>query len=125
MDVISTIVAAMTGGAAAGARGVATAAITDGYHSLLSAVRKGLARNPKARAVLDGYLTEPSRWEGQLVEILGHEHFDVESEAGRAATRLLELLAEQESTSSSYRVDMPDARGVQVGNHNLQRNDFA
>ena len=42
-----------------------------------------------------------------------------------AAQRLLELMNPAESAAGKYRVDLREAKGVQVGDHNTQHNTFS
>jgi hypothetical protein len=124
MDPSAIIVAALTSGVAAVARGTATAAVLDAYRGLRSALITRLPDKEATSVLFDEVEREPERADILVHQILRHERARIDDELYQRARDLLEILPDSGAGQSSYRVDITQARGVQVGDHNMQTNTF-
>jgi len=120
VDPVSMILAALSGGAAAGVTEAASTAVKDAYQSLREILRRSFARDPDAQAALEGYEVAPGRWEARLASAVAETDQARQAELAVAAQRLLTLL-----DPGKYTVDLRQARGVQVGDGNVQHNTFS
>lgn len=121
MTGVELIVAALAGGAAAGVTEVTGTAIQDGYASLREALRRALARRGEhAVRALDAESSDPGVWRVRLGQDLIDSGADRDE---RILAMARELLAQVES-AGRYQVDLSQAKGVQLGDNNVQHNTF-
>lgn len=123
IDVLSNvelIVAALGTGAAAGLTNTASAAVKDAYIGLKRLLRPWVRGH--ARQVLEGDETEPEVWRAQIGEELMASGADTDEEILAMARRLLALA--DPKAADKYRVQISHAKGVQIGDHNTQTNNF-
>jgi hypothetical protein len=122
MSEVELITAALAAGASAGAGSAATAAVQDAYSALKGLLRRWFDGRPQAEEALAAEITEVDA----LRRLLGDDL--VQSGAARDVAVLdaaLRLLATADpGIAAKYQVDVRDARGVQVGDHNTQTNTF-
>jgi len=118
---VDLIVTALTAGAAAGITDTASNAIRDAYATLSQLVRRRLTDRGGQAVALDAEETDPAVWETRLRAELTGTGVDHDDQVLAAAQ---ELLARLEAPATQYRVDLRDAKGVQVGDHNTQTNHF-
>jgi hypothetical protein len=122
VDPVSLIVVALVAGASAGVQQTASAAITDGYKWLKGAVAARFAGNPAAEVALFEHGTDPDTWAEPLKKALASTGAADDAAIVAAARRLMELV--DPNDTRKYTVNLPSAQGVQVGDHNDQRNMF-
>jgi hypothetical protein len=121
---VEVIVAALAAGAGAGTSDVAKAAVTDAYTGLRGALRRRLTGRPQAEQALDAEETDPNVWQAHLGADLAEVGADHDEQVLAAARRLLDLVDPSGSTGGKYQIDVREAKGVQVGDHNTQHNTF-
>ncbi len=124
MDPITLIVTALATGAASGITETASSAVRDAYVSLRALVRKRLAGRPDAELVLAKHETSPDTWQVPLIAVLGEVGADRDTDLVTAAQALMDLVDKAGAGAGKYTVDVRDAYGVQVGDHNRQSNTF-
>ncbi|WP_239164909.1 RIP homotypic interaction motif-containing protein [Actinoplanes palleronii] len=110
------IVTALSAGAAAGLTDTASTAVKDGYAALKRTLRpwvRGDARQALETDVIDGEVLE-----AELVA----SGADVDEQVLAAAQHLLQVV--DPANATKYRIQITDAKGVQVGDHNTQTNTF-
>jgi hypothetical protein len=124
VDPVSVIETALAAGAAAGIADVATSAARDTYAALRHLVRRRLADVTGAHQVLAGHEVEPGRWRAELVHVLDGAGAGHDEEILGLARRLLAATDPAGTAAGKYAVDLRQARGVQVGDQNVQHNTF-
>ncbi|WP_232343893.1 RIP homotypic interaction motif-containing protein [Actinoplanes awajinensis] len=110
------IVTALSAGAAAGLTDTASTAVKDGYAALKRTLWpwvRGDARQALETDVIDGEVLE-----AELVA----SGADVDEQVLAAAQHLLQVV--DPANATKYRIQITDAKGVQVGDHNTQTNTF-
>ena len=126
MDPVSLVVAALVAGAAAGVAGTASSVVSDAYAGLKNLVRGRIAaRQIGAETVLDRATVSPPTWEAELVPVLTAAEVGQDEHVRAAAQQLLRLVDPSGWAAGKYVVDLRDAMGVQVGDHNTQHNTFS
>ena len=122
VDPVSLVEVALTAGAAAGVKDVASVAVTDAYAGLKAKVKQRFAGRPAAELVLAEHEADPRAWKGPLAAELATTGVDDEMVA--AAQALMTLIDEAGSQTGKYAVTVQDSQGVQIGDHNTQTNTF-
>lgn len=112
------VLAALAAGGTAGATAAASTAVTDAYQGLKTALGRVFSRARTEPAVLDADEVTPDAWEARLGAALRASGAGDDPEVLAAARALLDL------TGGKYRLDLRDAKGVQVGDGNTQHNTF-
>ena len=124
MDPVSLIIAALAAGAVAGAQGTATSAVTDAYVALKALVKQRFANRTSGEIALDQHEKKPEQWEKALeAELIDARSGDDDATVS-AARWLLELVDPAGARAGKYLVDLRGAQGVQVGDRNVQTNQF-
>jgi hypothetical protein len=124
MDPVTLIVLALAAGAAAGLKDTASSAVTDTYTSLKALAKKRFAGRRDGELILTRYETAPETWEGPLAAELSAAGAGSDRELIATAWKLMSLIDEAGSRSGKYAVNVRGSQGVQVGDHNIQRNIF-
>ncbi len=124
MDPITLIVTALATGAASALTDTTAAALHDAYLSLKTLVRRRLGSRADGELVLARHAEAPKTWEGPLAAELSAAGADADADLVQAAQALLRLADEAGYRSGKYNVDARGSQGVQVGDHNTQRNVF-
>jgi hypothetical protein len=124
MDPISMIMGALAAGAASALTDTATAAVKDAYVGLREVLRQRFAGRQVAQTVLDEHEKAPQVWQAPLSAELVAVGADTDAQLIAAAQRVMALVDESGSQSGKYLVDLREAQGVQVGDHNTQTNTF-
>jgi hypothetical protein len=119
---VDVIVAALAVGASAGVSGTATEAIKDAYGGLKALIRRRLIGREQARAALEAEETEPGVWRASIGHDLQESGAAADEQVLSAARELLVLTGS--AGVSLPRVDASHAKGVQVGDRNIQNNSF-
>jgi len=121
MAEVELVVAALVAGATAGITDVAGNAVRDTYSALQVAVRRHLTARGKDTACLDREAgLDPEVWQAHLIKELETSGPFQDDEVLQAAQRLLQQVSETEGNI----VDARGAKGLMVGNHNTQTNNF-
>ena len=121
MDPVTVIVAALVAGAATGATTTATTAVHDAYTALRDALRHRLASRKRE---LDPLLADPASNRDQLTQMLDSSGSAQDETLLAAAQQLLRLADPSGVRAGKYVVDLRDAKGVQLGDNNIQINNF-
>ena len=124
MDPITLIVAAPAAGAASGLTDTTAAAAHDAYLSLKRLVRRRLDSRADGELLLARHAEAPRTWEGPLVAELSAAGANTDPDLVQAAQALMRLADEAGYRAGKYNVDARGLQGVQVGDHNTQRNVF-
>jgi hypothetical protein len=124
MDPITLIVTALAAGAALGVQDTASAMVKDAYASLKALVKKRLGGGPDAELVLAKHEQAPETWQAPLMAELAQTGADRDYDLIAAANALLDLLGEAGGRTGKYTIDVREAQGVQIGDHNRQDNVF-
>jgi hypothetical protein len=124
MDPVTVIVTALAAGAALGLKDTASAAVNDAYGSLKALVTRRLAGRQDGELVLARYEEAPQTWEGPLAAELTAAGATDDVGLVAAAQALMNLVDETGSRAGKYVVQVQGSQGVQVGDHNTQRNVF-
>jgi hypothetical protein len=125
MTGVELIVMALAAGASAGVTDTVSSAIRDAYAGLKDLLSRQLIGRQEAVEALDAQEVEPGVWHARLGADLASSGAATDEEVLAAARRLLTLIDPQAAQAGKYRVDVRDARGVQVGDHNTQTNTFS
>lgn len=128
MDPITLIVAALAAGASTGALSALQDDVKDAVKSSYSKLRgmltKRVAGNPGAELTLAEYETDPATWEGPLTAKLKQVGAADDADLVAAAKALMELVDQSGARAGKYSVTIKHAKGVQVGDGNIQVNRF-
>jgi hypothetical protein len=124
VDPVTLIAAALAAGVSHGLGQAATSAITDAYAVLKRLVKANLAGQPGAEIVLRRHSQNPSTWHEPLVEMLRASGAASDEVVIAAAQRVMELVDAPGAGAGRYSVDARVAQGVQLGDHNVQSNQF-
>jgi hypothetical protein len=125
MTGVELIVAALAAGATAGLTTTTSSAIGDAYAGLKHLLSRRLTGRRTAEEALDARETEPGVWHARLGADLASSGAATDEEILTAAQHLLALIDPQAAQRGKYQVDLREARGVQVGDHNIQTNRFS
>jgi hypothetical protein len=124
VESVTLIITALATGAALGLKDTASATVKDAYASVRALVKKRLAARRDGELVLARYEEAPEAWEGPLGAELTAAGVADDADLVAAAQRLMSLVDEAGSRSGKYAVQVQGSQGVQVGDHNTQRNVF-
>jgi hypothetical protein len=124
MDPVTLILTALAAGAALGVKDTASSAVKDAYGALKGLVKKRFGGRGDGELVLARYEQAPQTWEGPLAAELTAVGAGSDSELVAAAQALMALADEAGSRAGKYTVQVQGGQGVQVGDHNIQRNVF-
>jgi hypothetical protein len=128
MDPITLIVAALAAGASTGALSALQDDVKDAvkfsYSKLRGMLTKRVAGNPGAELTLAEYETDPATWEGPLTAKLKQVGAADDADLVAAAKALMELVDQSGARAGKYNVTIKHAKGVQVGDGNIQVNRF-
>jgi hypothetical protein len=124
VEPVSLIVAALTAGAVAGAKGAMTNMVTDAYEGLKALVLRRLNGQPAGEMALERLEENPEAWQPALRAEL--EHVDAGDDEGlvTAAQQLMAMLDAEGAKAGRYQVDARGAQGVQIGDHGTQSNVY-
>jgi hypothetical protein len=128
MDPITLIVAALAAGASGGAISAlqddVKGAVIAAYGKLRGLVAKRVAGNPGAELALTEYEADPEHWETPLTAKLTQLGAAGDTELVAAANALMELVDGVGARAGKYNVEVANSTGVQVGDGNVQFNNF-
>jgi RIP homotypic interaction motif (RHIM)-containing protein len=124
MEPISLILAALLAGAAKGAGQTAAEAVQDAYRGLRDALKRRLAGKPAAEQAVEQYTESPDDWKSNLEVHLRQAGADRDQALLDAAALVLRQADPAGAATGKYVVNLAGSQGVQIGDHNQQRNDF-
>jgi hypothetical protein len=128
MDPVTLIVAALAAGASGGAISAlqddVKGAVIAAYGKLRGLVAKRVAGNPGAELALTEYEADPEHWETPLTAKLTQLGAAGDTELVAAANALMELVDGVGARAGKYNVKVANSTGVQVGDGNVQFNNF-
>lgn len=122
MEPVTLIVSALAAGALKGVGESASAAVKDAYAALRAAVRAKFAGRPSAELVLVEHENDPDIYERPLAKQVVQVGIDQDPRIVQLAQNLMALMDPDGSTRGKYEVNLHG--GVQVGDENIQNNDF-
>jgi RIP homotypic interaction motif len=128
MDPITLIVAALAAGAAAGAldtvKDGAKAGVQAAYAKLRGLAKKRVAAQPDGELALERHEASPQKWESLLTAELTEAGAAGDADLVAAAKALMELVDGVGARAGEYNVTVANSTGVQVGDGNVQFNNF-
>jgi hypothetical protein len=128
MDPITLIVTALAAGASAGALSALQDDVKDrvksAYSKLRGLVTKRVAGNQAAEVALAKYEANPKTWGAPLADELKELGAADDADLVAAAKALMELVDQVGAKAGKYNVTIANARGVQIGDHGFQINNF-
>ena len=125
MEPVSLLLAALAAGAAKGVGDTAATAVKDAYEQLKAAVAARFRGRPALELVLAKHAKEPDTFEAPLTKELVAVGADTDPRIVHLAQELMALIDQNGSAEGKYRVDLPGAKGVQIGDNNSQTNTFS
>lgn len=124
MHPITLILTALAAGSALGRKGTTSSTVDEAYGTLRTLVRRRLSERPGGDLVLARHDRSPETWERPLATELIAAGTAHDADLLAAAQALMSLVDEDGFRSGKYTVHVRGAHGVQIGDHNLQHNDF-
>jgi hypothetical protein len=128
MDPITLIVTALAAGATAGGldtvKDATKAAIQSAYAKLRGLAKQRVAGQPDGELALDRHEASPQKWESLLTAELTEAGAAGDADLVAAAKALMELVDSVGARVGKYNVTVANSRGVQVGDGNVQFNNF-
>ncbi|MFF2188517.1 hypothetical protein [Streptomyces sp. NPDC058155] len=126
MEPVVLITSALAAGAGAAAQDVASAAALDAYSSLRDSVRRLFTGRRDAEEALEQHESDPETWQDALAAALTDAGAAEDDHALAAARDLFQLLGrDPDAASERPMVDLRNAKGVMVGDRNVQNNTFS
>jgi len=128
MDPITLIVTALAAGATAGGldtvKDATRAAVQSAYAKLRGLAKQRVAGQPDGELALDRHEASPQKWESLLTAELTEAGAAGDADLVAAAKALMELVDRAGARAGKYHVMVANSRGVQVGDGNVQFNNF-
>lgn len=124
MEPITLIATALAAGAALGAKETASSAMKDAYAGLKALAKRRLGGRPGTELLLAKHERVPEAWREALVAELAEAGADHDLELVAAAQALMNIVDAAGARAGRYKIDVRGAQGVQIGDHNRQRNVF-
>ncbi len=121
-DAVSTIIDAITAGAATGASAAASDAVQTSYKGFLSLLRRRFSTSEAGTRELERVIEEPEADDHELRWHLRSGQLDEDSELVEVAATVLRLLSE--NTQSRYTITAQRVQGVVQGDNNDVRMKF-
>lgn len=130
MEPITVLSCALLAGAAVGVEATAEQAIKDSYEGLKTMLIYAWKKKTdssdesnEANYLLESFEKDPEVFEAPLVKKIS-ENVDLTDEIILKAQELLRLTDSEGYSSGKYNINISDAKGVQVGDNNVQHNTF-
>jgi|SRR5579862_6590825 len=128
MDPITLIVTALAAGASAGVidglKDDVKESVRATYEKLQHLTKRCFRGDTSAEVILYKYRADPKTYEAPLVEKLAGVGAGDDADLVASARALMELVDQEDAKSGKYDVMIKHAKGVQVGDGNLQINKF-
>ncbi|WP_433722326.1 hypothetical protein ACQP0C_21170 [Nocardia sp. CA-129566] len=123
MDPLTIIVTALIAGAAAGGSDAASAAVRDGYAAIRSRIGR-VAGDSETQTAIEANDVAPGTNIAEVRAALARAQAGDDEQLRAAAVELLSQLPSDRVDQARIRIDVSDAQGVQIGDHNTQSNTF-
>jgi len=125
MEPISLILAALIAGATAATKDIASGTVKDGYESLKALIKKKFAEQGKddPSTIIEKFEKKPEITKPLLEDELKEVGLEKDEEILKAAEAVMTKKDPEGASTGKY--DFRGAMGVQVGDHNTQKNDFS
>ena len=120
MDPVSLIVGALAAGVSGGVSDATKALIGDLY----TRVKTRLSGRRIGETALEQHATDPDTWAAPLSKELEAASAGQDPDLVALAQQVMAHIDPSGSQAGKYIVNLTDARGVQVGDHNTQTNTF-
>jgi hypothetical protein len=128
MEPVTLILTALATGASAGAlealKDDAKEKAKAAYARLHGLVKERVSGRPHGELALAEYDSAPQKWEGLLTAELTEAGAAQDDDLVGAAKALMEIIDQAGAKSGKYNVTVKDSKGVQVGDGNVQFNNF-
>jgi hypothetical protein len=128
MDPVTLIVTALAAGASAGTlealKDDVKAAVKRAHANLRGLVKKRLAGRPDGELALERHDSAPQKWESVLAGELTEAGAADDADLVAAAKALMELVDGTGARAGKYNITIEGSKGVQVGDGNVQVNEF-
>jgi hypothetical protein len=128
MEPVTLVLTALAAGAGAGVLDSLKDDIRDkaraAYKKLRSLVAKRVEGRPHGELALAEYGSAPEKWEGLLTAELSEAGAAGDADLLDTAKAFLELVDQAGAARGKYNVTIRDSQGVQVGDGNVQFNQF-
>lgn len=124
MEPVSLIVGALAVCAGEAGKAAVSEAVKDAYTRLRSLVAARFAGRPSGEVALAQYEQKPEPWEGALTAELLEVGAADDSALVEAAQEVMAVADPSGSQRGKYQVIVRRSKGVQVGDHNTQHNQF-
>jgi hypothetical protein len=128
MEAVTLVLTALATGASAGAvealKDDAKEKARAAYARLHGLVKKRVSGRPHGELALAEYDSAPQKWEGLLTAELTEAGAAQDDDLVTAAKALMEIIDQAGAKSGKYNVTIKDSKGVQVGDGNVQVNNF-
>lgn len=122
MDPITLIVAALAAGASSALQDDAKGAVKAAFARLRTLAKNRLAGRQNGEFVLEQHETAPEIYEKPLEHELKESGAATDSELVGAAEEFMKLVDARGAAAGKYVVNMQNASGVQIGDHNKTYN---
>jgi uncharacterized protein YfaP (DUF2135 family) len=128
MDPVTLIVTALAAGASAGTlealKDDVKAAVKRAHANLRGLVKKRLAGRPDGELALERHDSAPQKWESVLAGELTEAGAADDADLVAAAKALMQLVDGTGARAGKYNITIEGSKGVQVGDGNVQVNEF-
>jgi hypothetical protein len=128
MEPVTLILAALAAGASAGALDALKDDVKEkakaAYAKLHDLARKRVSGRPHGELALAEYGSAPQKWEGLLTAELTEAGAAGDNDLVAAAEAVMELVDQPGAKSGKYIVTIKDSKGIQIGDRNIQVNEF-
>jgi hypothetical protein len=122
VDPVSLVVTALVAGAAAGLTDATSATVVEAVGKLRQLVVARFTAAGRDQADVDIVARAPLADHDQTKLKTALEAVQVDKPTHDAAQELLDLLEQQRA---KFKVDASNAKGLQIGDHNIQHNNFS
>jgi hypothetical protein len=94
------------------------------YVKLHALVKRRLRENASAEVILAAHQADPQAYAAPLAKKLAEAGAGSDAELVATARALMELVDQAGARSGKYNVTIKDSKGIQVGDGNIQGNNF-
>lgn len=124
MDPISLILTALAAGAAAAAKDTASQAVKDAYAGLKQRLQQHFAGKQHAEVALDGYEQDADTWQKPLQKAVEVSGAHTDPALLEQAQQVLKLVQPQQFAQGKYNIQIGQAYGTVIGEHNTVNQHF-
>lgn len=124
MEPISMLMAALVAGAGTALKDTAGQAVKDTYQGLKKLIIDRWGKKDEAELLLRKHEENPEAAKALLESEFKKLKFDQNKDILELAKTLLAQADPDGAAKGKYHLTIQDAKGVQIGDHNVQKNDF-